>query len=316
VKAGEIMSVIYKIFSFIGFIISFLASLFYLHDRFARKFPRYDRFVRKFLHFPNIRIANFVMNIIKRLKEKIKHPKDRELAIDRKRFSKAGTTGGTIAGLIGSLVIIAKPDMSGYWNISEAFYRTLWTGIIFFQIAGGMFAGWLCARFALTQRLTKLQRTLVFLVGFAIIFLVHQLAARDALVPVGKYLEKDGSWGGGPLGQPDFESLATGLMGGMSFLLLVIALQREKVLTMGRAIMATFLIATIGTFLWSMIHIVFKVLISYHIIVEKDFIISPAFFKFEFPHPERSVIVAILSCIYLLSIFISIRLQVKVTKKV
>lgn len=189
---------------------------------------------------------------------------------------------------------------------------------------------------------------LVFVLGFVIIIISRQVMARDALCPSNYRLHLNKSdfdslkktpcidasfmskfnvdttadsvkgkyfrLGGGILGEPDFETLATGIMGGIGFLTLVLSLLKlsnGSVPTKGALFSVAGKSTILGLIGWLSIFLIYTVLLRFCFIQKYGFIYQRWFFIFDFPHPERMYLVALLCFLYVFTILLSIRLLSK-----
>lgn len=154
--------------------------------------------------------------------------------ISSKTFTIAGFRGGAIAGFLAAVIIVIiryvngaseTPVNTGYENISfEKFMREIFPLLLLFQIFDNALLGWLCCYVAATKN-KFFNNIVLFLISFIVTVLLRQAKARDAFYFSGTYhfIDRFGNaiTGGGHLGEPDFETLATGIMGAVVFLILV-----------------------------------------------------------------------------------------------
>ncbi len=190
----------------------------------------------------------------------------------------------------------------------------------------------------------------IFIIGFLSIFFLRQLMARDALILPNKHYSginefselnngkpckidadflalykenKDTSWhvkyirpGGGYLGEPDFESLATGLAGAIVFLILVLRLSKlfkpghskNKILSLKGIILITLQAAFLGFVCWIAVYGIYLILIRNCILSKFGVIYARWVFTFDFPNPQRFLLVFLLCALYLFSFFFMIRM--------
>ncbi len=222
--------------------------------------------------------------------------------------------GGAIGGFIAALIAIAFKDWNGFGEFPPARLVPL---IIAANTAGGAATGWLCCRAAWSNMHrsppAKYMLTAVALANTAaiIFFLVHQVPARDALVQCGTYLQRNGRLGGGPFGEPDFESIAVSFTAGVIALILLRALVEVRVPT-ARTTLGIVLFGTvIGVSAWSLVYLAYLVVIGLLRVPRLATVISSCYFVVDFPHPERAIMWAPIICAFCLCILASIQLHAR-----
>jgi len=241
-------------------------------------------------------------------------------------FRKACILGGIIAGLIGAIIIfisfkINSSNWTGYDNIDVHKFQSKVIILIFLlQPILGFCFGYLLSVISwpspnASKRMKSFRfRILIFFFGFILMIILRQLMTRDAWVCPLHYKETDGRMGGGPLGEPDFETLATAFAGGSAFLILSYTLLRafqlpyKRIkLSLNRTMLEIAgLSALLALFAWISVFILYKILENLGLIPDKT-IIPTWVFNFEFPHPERAMFICLMSFIYILSTLLSIR---------
>ena len=244
--------------------------------------------------------------------------------IESKNFTKAGFLGGAIGGFIIAILVIVMKWINGFNGIPKA---TLLPIMLFFGTLTGGIAGWLCCWFAIAMNRTYqkfktrlLFEILFFVTGFIIIALAHQLPARDALRKPGTYKVIDDVTGkkrpaGGPIGEPDFETVATGLVGGFGFLILARGLCRIRN-PKDKVIYAIAIHTTVvGVTIWSFVYVIYEVLLNFEIL-EHGYAPfgSTAVFRVDFPHPVRALLFILICLLYIFPVTTTISIMVKKEK--
>ncbi len=242
--------------------------------------------------------------------------------IEREQFAMAGFRGGICAGFFATLIIAVIRYASGtnetilatgYENIDfKKFIREIFPLLFLFQISIGALLGWLCCATAITKN--KSRSVLLFLISFFVIVLFRQLMARDAWHFPGTFpfMDKASSirMGGGPLGEPDFETIATGIVGAIGFLILAKTFQRTNLnvpsIKETPGIILKITIYSIAV--WCSVYLIYRLLVS-TILQQGDHFISTSIFVFDFPHPERPIFAALLCVVYTYCIIASIKYQ-------
>jgi hypothetical protein len=225
------------------------------------------------------------------------------------------------------------------------------------QMFVGVFLGWLCGHFTFTKANSSenwIKRYshifLILISAFVSIIFFRQLMVRNALREPNTFpyeiddlrlltdnskciderfiklyhLNTDTSlhskfvrMGGGYLGEPDFEMLATGLAGSTAFLILIVNLaelfkigvqSKRYILSTRRMILITAKAAFFGFIAWISVYGIYLFLTETCIIYKFGFIYARWVFSFDFPHPERFLFVFVLCGIYLISMLISIQI--------
>lgn len=288
-------------------------------------------------------------------------PDDKDTHISDSDWLSAGFWGGAVGGLLLAILVVILKSLAGFNGTPIGLFRRLWPLMVFLGTASGCMAGWLCSRNALSIRTERgrsgsrhrlLQAVVLFVCGFFILIAVHQLPSRDALVICGQaknYLrdpltdeplrlldpmthqpivdpstgqfEQDFRLGGGPLGEPDFETLASGVMGGACFLFLARALARFKrrAPTRLEAIGAAIRVALVGAFSWGAMYALFLALDisifqskSQEIrrgIFLKPYIVDRCVFVADFPHPERVFVYVLFALCFVMAILLAIKFR-------
>ncbi|MBN1561121.1 helix-turn-helix transcriptional regulator [candidate division KSB1 bacterium] len=219
-------------------------------------------------------------------------------------FFHDGIKGGALAGFLLALLVILTRRVSGFYQLQMISFRTLWPLMVFFGSAFGALAGFLCCRYALlySSQMRSSRRylygALLFNLGFVIAFLMQQLAARDAFGPPGWYTFHD-RIGGGPLGEPDFESLASGLLGGTYFLFLSRYLARQQSYHYRDLLLTSIKVTLPGVVVWSLVYLLY-VLASAVGILHEDYVPwrSSAIFIVDFSHPERVLLHTVICTVF------------------
>lgn len=223
-------------------------------------------------------------------------PLQKSSAFKSKDFCNAGFCGGAVAGFV-VVIFVVSMKWLGYAELSLDEFALLWPRMIFLATIGGAGGGFLGCQFALFFERTEKEsfkkpvlRFCVFMSGFVIIVIVHQLSVRDALLKAS------------PLGGPNFETLATGLLGGTAFLIMVKELSKIRATKTGAGLKTAAKATIIGVTLWSLIFVIYFVLTEFGVFAEKQplFAQFPTLFFVEFPRPEHSVH-CIVGCLFYVS---------------
>ncbi len=246
-----------------------------------------------------------------------------EKVIDAKKFIRAGFRGGICAGFFTAIIIAVMryasgtnetPLATGYEKISFGkFMREIFPLLLLFQIFSGALIGWLCCFVAIAKNKFS-SGIILFMISFIIIILLRQAMTRDALYLSGTYAFNDRfgnvRMGGGPLGEPDFETIATGIMGAIGFLILAKVFQKTnlKVPTLKEAFGIILKTIIWGISAWCLVYVIYLLLIS-TILHRGNYFISTSIFVFDFPHPERLIFAALLCMVYTYCIIASIQYQ-------
>lgn len=233
--------------------------------------------------------------------------------IESSAFLYAGIWGGAIAGLLIGIFIIIFRNLSGFQDLHIDNLIKLYPLIILFCTIGGGIAAWLCCQYAISMNRVnsiiknkRLRELLIFIFGFILLVIIHQLPARDALVKIGSYQYGD-RMGGGPFGEPDFETLATGLLGGVSLLTLAKGFVSKKIFDIKAGFTIVLQVTIIGVILWCFIYFIYYVLTSFGII-EVNYIPwqSSAIFIIAFPHPERVFLFIVITLVFVSIVIVSV----------
>ncbi len=225
-------------------------------------------------------------------------------AVDEQILKKSGVQGGAWAGFGLALFAILFKKMSGFSSFPPTLFSHLWPIIILNGTLAGALSGWLCSRVGLMlfhshkKSLTILLKSVLLLCGFIISVLVQQLSARNALAPP-VWNESLGRFTGGPLGEPNFETIATGVIGGVYFLSLALALV-PKTQPLPKSWLFTGIKTTVpGVVAWSAVYSIYSILITLHWLPQY-FIPwkTAAIFIVDFPHPERVVLYIVFCFLY------------------
>jgi hypothetical protein len=282
----------------------------------------------------------FIINILSKILDRIldiifgKNP-DQSFAvenrgIDKKRYYKAGIFGGVACGLIGSLTILymklsASPpspppsgstvEVTGYAAMKvQDFLEQIFPVLLLLQTITGAILGYLCSRFSWQRKkLSILQGLFLFVSAFLILTLFRQAMARDALRPFGTWpiYSENGEfirWGGGILGEPDFETIATGAFAAVGFLLLVVSLRKLKckVPNLKSAFAILYLTTIGGAVAWTLVFLVYKVCLNFEWVQYGKVLIRSDIFIIDFPHPERPILAMVLNFLFILALLIAI----------
>ena len=119
--------------------------------------------------------------------------------------------------------------------------------------------------------------------------------------------------GGGLLGEPDFETLATGLMGAFVILFLVQAFRKNKLAVFTKTITfgLTFKMIIYGLLAWGLIFGIYTLLTDRLGVIHKgDYLIARYFFTIDFPHPERPIFAIAMYMVYVFCFIISIQYRI------
>jgi hypothetical protein len=244
-------------------------------------------------------------------------------AHDKKKFISAGIRGGIYAGILASLTIVllrylndrnTTPLPTGYENVSfDSFMHDIFTPLLLFQIIAGAFLGYFCCYTAASNSKVS-KNLLLFILSFVVIVILRQCMARDAWVLPGTrtYIDQNGHVrsGGGILGEPDFETLATGFMGAFVILLLVRAFRKNRLIALVKKDTLVLIIKSIicGIVAWGCMYGIYIILVERLQLIDKgDYLVDPSIFIVDFPHPERPVFAMAIYLIYVLSFLFSIR---------
>lgn len=152
-----------------------------------------------------------------------------------------------------------------------------------------------------------LQRVRLFAAGFCIVFIGRQLFVNDALSLPAEILSlTHGRHIGGPLGEPDFDSLAIGCIGGLCCLNVDRALRNSlftirEILKIG---IQTFLAGTAISIAWM---IASWTIISSGALPSNGYIISRAVFNISYSNPKYVIIVPAAGALYVCTVLFSVR---------
>ncbi len=217
---------------------------------------------------------------------------------------------GIISGLIAVLIMFIPSGFIGYSNYNEEIYvlplEILFIKIfVVYAILGGLM-GYLPTVLAISKEgksRKKIHPGIVFCIGFITTLVLIQLKARDALVPVDFYVDPNNpliKWGG-PLGQPNFESIANGMVGGILMLALYQIIIEHKMSDRQLILYRAFKTAILTTVVYGLIYIVFLLILRFNILtLGSEPFGTGAVFKTQFPHPERFYIVFLISICFVL----------------
>jgi hypothetical protein len=169
---------------------------------------------------------------------------------------------------------------------------------VLMQLMSAVLFGWLLHKFSLPVtkrgRISLLfKRTSIFLIGFVIGVLAKQGGARNALVPCGverTFIQQNDevyTTVGGPLGSPDFETIANGVFMAISLIMLVRLLEDHRIPPRSQTIIRSSVIALVSSAGYALVFCIFHVLVNAGVVELEGHWISPCLFKYQFPHPER-----------------------------
>ncbi|MBX2991429.1 MAG: hypothetical protein KF749_09685 [Bacteroidetes bacterium] len=137
--------------------------------------------------------------------------------------------------------------------------------------------------------------------------MIRQLFVNDALVMPGTfYFREISRFGGGPLGEPNFESLAIACIGGMSFLQIARAIRQIDLPSTG-ILRIGFETMMMGIGVWGFF-LGINFLGERHGIFSQDvYIISTAIFNAHFTNPHRIFIVPPIAALYVVAVLMAVR---------
>jgi hypothetical protein len=287
------------------------------------------------------------------------------LAVSDPDYISACTIGGAIAGLFLSGLVVFLKELNGFVGIPLMQSSIMEIIMVIGGFGCGILAGRLMSRYALARRYSKnsiistlWHSIILFSSGFFLLVCLHQLAARDALVEPGKsqvFLRdritdeplKDPQtgirifrWGGGPFGEPDFETIATGIVGGLGLIFLASSLSKYRYLIpsrkeIGRTAIGTAVVSMIS---WSVVVVIYWLLNSlvFHNLqtgrtatyVATDppvptgsFVDLPPVliaarwvFVADFPHPKRVWLFGILTLAFVMIVLVTILFRASLRK--
>lgn len=223
---------------------------------------------------------------------------------DEQVLKKSGLHGGALAGFCLALFVILFKKVSGFSSFPSTLFSHLWPVIVLNGTLAGALAGWLCSRFGLmifhskTKSGMLLLKSVLLLCGFIISVLVQQLSARNALTPPvwNDALER---LTGGPLGEPNFETIATGVLGSVYFLSLALTLSPKTNPPKNSFLLTAIKTTVPGIVAWCAVYSVYFILITSQWI-PKYYIPwkFAAVFIVDFPHPERVVLFIVFCFLY------------------
>lgn len=175
---------------------------------------------------------------------------------------------------------------------------TLWSPTVLFDIS---------RRRLLSHAYTNPTPVKMFCVGFVVVFVVRQLFVNDAMVSPGAWFNHElQQFGGGPFGEPNFESLAIACIGGICFFQLDKAIRHAMFSTQAiiRLSFATCVWAMIAWGIWLGLYSVGKFL---GILTTDSYFISRALFHVEFTNPHRIFIVPPIGAAYVVVVVMLLR---------
>lgn len=212
---------------------------------------------------------------------------------------------GALAGCITSIITLSLYTFNGFDGIPP---RELYPLIFFVQVAIGWMIGWLCGNFVVNYADKNNWGNKVYLfissfVGFAI---MRQIASRDALL-----LPGEGQYGGGPLGEPDMETVAAAFSCAWGLVSCATFLGKVKIPSFQMSLLESAKIALIAGISFASVYLVYRVLLNSGLVEYEAYLISPAVFSFEFPSPERIYLTFMIAGIYTFIIFSFLRLTYK-----
>lgn len=193
---------------------------------------------------------------------------------------------GLISGLLTFLFVLAFNDLSGYdWpgrqglgEVMTSYFGSMVFGMLGLSLAIGSYA-WILVRSTGPRNFFRwFHATLPLL--FLSAFITRQLF-------VGNGWLVRGAGADGPLGKPDFESVAISLAICLHIRLMLGTFARGPVASMSaRFLRATFISLACGTVFFT-ISTTYNILVSTGNIDPAGYQLDPRFFSFRFPHPER-----------------------------
>jgi hypothetical protein len=270
---------------------------------------------------------NALVALLRRLWDAAPTTTDRIISTDARR--QACLHAAICARIVILYLMMSGSYIGGYANLTSEItdngevgkriteFRFLWPRLILMQLTSAVALGWLAHRLSnrpleRSRWRAALRALGILTVGFVIGALAKQLGARNALVPCGHVLEflqrndQTYSSGGGPLGSPDFETIATGVFTAVSLLLTVRFLQTDGFPTRSEAFFKSLAIALYTCACYALVFTLYHVLIGAGWLVKEDHFLSPCIFKYQFPHPERIALVFV--CVFLNTAILSILL--------
>lgn len=197
------------------------------------------------------------------------------------------TAYGALSGVFSCFITILLREYVGYDNITSKNFHQILPVMFLGHIFIGAFMGYSCFKFSNKILKNPKNKTLdlitLLLIAFTLITVFRGLKARDSyfMSIFSSYNPK------GLLGEPNFEVLGTSLAFTLCIYFIVRYLVVKKRYSGTDLLNYSLATSLISTFSFTLVFILFKILIHFNIVVEKGYIISPSVFKFSFSHPER-----------------------------
>jgi hypothetical protein len=198
-----------------------------------------------------------------------------------------------LAGLAGiGLILLADTDAQTLLLVS------IWSPTVLFDVS---------RRWLFSREHTNSTPVRIFCVGFAVVFVVRQLFVNDALVLPGTFYSSEiQQFGGGPLGEPNFESLAIACIGGICFF------QIDKAIRHSMYSTQAILTLSAQTLMWGMIAwgcwlSAYSIGEFSGILTTDSYFISKALFHARFTNPHRIFIVPPIAAVYMAVVIVAVR---------
>lgn len=193
--------------------------------------------------------------------------------------------GSIITALVAHIITVILKDISGYSMLDTEAFTSMVVFSFLFHLLFGVIFGYLT--FVAIINIKKEESGKYYLPFLIFLFistlLILGLNSRDSYL-LCTFVNKDCN---GLLGEPNFELLASTLSFSVGGFALVKFLVDHDDYNIKFAFRYSIKIATICAVLFLTVYLIFLIAVKTGVIIEKDFILNTAIFKFSFSHPER-----------------------------
>ena len=193
--------------------------------------------------------------------------------------------GSIITALVAHIITVVLKDISGYSTLNTEAFTSMVVFSFLFHLLFGVIFGYLT--FAAIVKIKKGNSQKYYAPFLLLLFVstlfILGLNSRDSYL-LCTFVNKDCN---GLLGEPNFELIASTLSFSLGGFALVKFLVDNNEYNIKHAFRYSIKLATICAVLFLTVYLLFLITVKTGLIIEKDFIINTAIFKFSFSHPER-----------------------------
>lgn len=312
-----------------------------------------------------IQLGDAVERVFRELNRRLRSPM---LDATNEELCASRIGAGVTAGLALALVLgVVRYRKYSWGELPPATFGEFLGIVAGIGLPLGIASGWAIHKHASLGEARRAVRAIatvaLFTIGGTLMFLAHQIAARDALIrpgaggeacvdpanpkqsawmsrcapdwartpnlaelsaisiPFGVTFERkvsgpEGSPGivkfcrptGGPLGEPDFESLAFALAGGFGLLVVGFSLRRAQVPKPDTIVGIVKDVTVYASAGFGLVVLAYRLLLGLGPVCQHQVLLAPWIFIVDFPHPERWFIVTILSAMWCMVFLVAMRI--------